>query len=544
MAEIQSVGPFLLGRTLGSGTTGKAKYAQHKETGLPVAVKIINKEFLATRVSMLKKVEREIAVLKLLDHPHVMRMYDVYETSKYLFLVLEYCQGGELFDYLVKKGKIDPSEALRIFQQIISGIEYLHEHMVCHRDLKPENLLWDGDGNIKIADFGMASLMKQGSLLSTSCGSPHYASPEVVMGTKYDGRVADIWSCGVILFALLTGKLPFDDDNIRRLLTKVKTGIFQMPQTLPNEIKELLSSMLTVDPTKRITISQIKQNSWFQSNNMIILRFPSPLDTLHPDPIKDPKTIDEAILRSLHSLSWGTEDEIKRYLTEPKPNRVKVFYKLLHDRKQLSSKELYAPRKNKKVIVPKDEPQEVEMIDDIAPSSSRVPHSKPIQIGNNNSTANDPLESSPHHLKPPPSSPFQKTTLMVGSPLPSNSPIVGSSPKRSWFSSFFSTQEKQHVSQREAFGLYVTKAENLESIQEELERTMNTLKLQFNRLDSHHYQCKYTNTSHNLTFDFKIEILNVHQKNYRFFVNFVPLLTKNSPDYSQVWDWFAEELNL
>jgi len=268
--EIHSIGPFVLGKTLGTGTTGKVKLAFHKETGAKVAVKIISKEFLSTRQTVLKKVEREIAAMKVLSHSSVLRLYDVYESDKHLFLVLEHVEGGELFDYLIKKGRLDASEALVHFQQIIFGLDYCHSYLICHRDLKPENLLLDENKNIKIADFGMASLMRKGNLLSTSCGSPHYASPEVVQGVKYEGTSADIWSCGVILYALLTGKLPFDDDNIRRLLSKVKSGIFSMPPFLHKDIKDLLWKMLVVDPSKRITMQEIKQNIWFNSNRATI----------------------------------------------------------------------------------------------------------------------------------------------------------------------------------------------------------------------------------------------------------------------------------
>uniref|UniRef100_A0A8C8Z6Y5 BR serine/threonine kinase 2 n=1 Tax=Prolemur simus TaxID=1328070 RepID=A0A8C8Z6Y5_PROSS len=149
------------------------------------------------------KVEREIAILKLIEHPHVLKLHDVYENKKYLYLVLEHVSGGELFDYLVKKGRLTPKEARKFFRQIISALDFCHSHSICHRDLKPENLLLDEKNNIRIADFGMASLQVGDSLLETSCGSPHYACPEVIRGEKYDGRKADVWSCGVILFALL-----------------------------------------------------------------------------------------------------------------------------------------------------------------------------------------------------------------------------------------------------------------------------------------------------------------------------------------------------
>ncbi|KAL7977383.1 hypothetical protein Chor_009332 [Crotalus horridus] len=171
------------------------------------------------------------------------------------YLVLEHVSGGELFDYLVKKGRLTPKEARKFFRQIVSALDFCHSYSICHRDLKPENLLLDEKNNIRIADFGMASLQVGDSLLETSCGSPHYACPEVIKGEKYDGRRADMWSCGVILFALLVGALPFDDDNLRQLLEKVKRGIFHMPHFIPPDCQNLLRGMIEVEPEKRLSVS-------------------------------------------------------------------------------------------------------------------------------------------------------------------------------------------------------------------------------------------------------------------------------------------------
>ncbi|KAK2144398.1 hypothetical protein LSH36_761g01013 [Paralvinella palmiformis] len=177
-------------------------------------------------------------------------------------LVLEHVSGGELFDYLVKKGRLTPKEARRFFRQIISALDFCHSHSICHRDLKPENLLLDEKNNIRVADFGMASLQVDGSMLETSCGSPHYACPEVIRGEKYDGRKADVWSCGVILYALLVGALPFDDDNLRQLLEKVKRGVFHIPHFVPPDCQNLLRGMIETDPNKRLTLEQIHRHPW------------------------------------------------------------------------------------------------------------------------------------------------------------------------------------------------------------------------------------------------------------------------------------------
>ncbi|CAF2052698.1 unnamed protein product [Rotaria magnacalcarata] len=181
-------------------------------------------------------------------------------------MVMEYVSGGELFDYIVKKGKLTEGEARPFFQQIISGVDYCHRHMVVHRDLKPENLLLDDASHVKIADFGLSNIMKDGELLKTSCGSPNYAAPEVVSGELYAGPEVDIWSCGVILYALLTGTLPFDDDNVQVLFKKIRSGIFPIPEYLNTSVVDLLQRMLTVDPVRRATIKEIREHEWFKVN--------------------------------------------------------------------------------------------------------------------------------------------------------------------------------------------------------------------------------------------------------------------------------------
>lgn len=281
MSQMSYVGPYRLDKTLGKGQTGLVKLAIHCITGKKVAIKIINRNKLSE--SVLQKVEREIAIMKLIEHPHVLGLYDVYENKKFLYLMLEHVSGGELFDYLVSKGRLSIKEARKFFKQIISALDFCHNHSICHRDLKPENLLLDDRGNIKVADFGMASLQLENSLLETSCGSPHYASPEVVRGEKYDGRRADVWSCGVILYALLVGALPFDDDNLRHLLEKVKRGAFTIPPFVPAECQSLLRSMIEVDAEKRITLAEVLRHPWvvagggcsgISGNNSRISNFP------------------------------------------------------------------------------------------------------------------------------------------------------------------------------------------------------------------------------------------------------------------------------
>nr|XP_046253680.1 serine/threonine-protein kinase BRSK2-like isoform X11 [Scatophagus argus] len=327
------VGPYRLEKTLGKGQTGLVKLGVHCVTCQKVAIKIVNREKLSE--SVLMKVEREIAILKLIEHPHVLKLHDVYENKKYLYLVLEHVSGGELFDYLVKKGRLTPKEARKFFRQIISALDFCHSHSICHRDLKPENLLLDEKNNIRIADFGMASLQVGDSLLETSCGSPHYACPEVIRGEKYDGRKADAWSCGVILFALLVGALPFDDDNLRNLLEKVKLGVFHMPHFIPPDCQNLLRGMIEVDASKRLTLEQIQKHTWYLAGK----NEPEPEQ---PVPRKvairtlaSAEEIDPDVLESMHSLGcFRDKDKLTKDLLSEDENQEKMIYFLLLDRKE------------------------------------------------------------------------------------------------------------------------------------------------------------------------------------------------------------------
>jgi serine/threonine protein kinase len=268
--DAKYVGPWVIGECVGKGASGHVKIARHRRTGQLAAIKILPLDFvfgsrtsLNTRQAKVDKqrlgIDREIIMMKLMNHPNIMRIYDVYEGEKELYLILEYVEGGELFDFLVNRGKLPPLDALAYFKQIIYGLNYAHAFSIIHRDLKPENILIHSLNPplIKIADWGMAAFAPPSLELETSCGSPHYASPEIVHGHKYSGTATDIWSCGVILFALLTGRLPFDDKNVRTLLSKVKAGKYDMPAWVDPQAQDLISRMLTVDASQRISVSGI-----------------------------------------------------------------------------------------------------------------------------------------------------------------------------------------------------------------------------------------------------------------------------------------------
>lgn len=331
--EEQYVGPYKLEKTLGKGQTGLVKMGIHCVTGKRVAIKIVNREKLSE--SVLMKVEREIAIMKLIEHPHVLGLFDVYENKKYLYLVLEHVSGGELFDYLVKKGRLTPKEARRFFRQIISALDFCHSHNICHRDLKPENLLLDDKNNIRVADFGMASLQVEGSMLETSCGSPHYACPEVIRGEKYDGRKADVWSCGVILYALLVGALPFDDDNLRQLLEKVKKGVFHIPHFVSPDCQNLLRGMIEVNPELRLTLEQIHRHSWVVVGTKQDYDMELPvMQIVQTSVIPSVEDLDPDVLSTMNSLQcFKDKDKLVQELLNSKHNTEKVVYFLLLDRK-------------------------------------------------------------------------------------------------------------------------------------------------------------------------------------------------------------------
>ncbi|XP_076824493.1 maternal embryonic leucine zipper kinase-like [Clavelina lepadiformis] len=252
---------YKLKETVGSGGFAKVKRAVHLPTGETVAIKIMDKVALGAD---LPRVKTEIEAMKNLHHQHICRLYQVVETPKKIFMVLEYCSGGELFDYIVQRDRLSESESRVFFRQIVSAVSYMHNLGYAHRDLKPENLLIDDDQKLKLIDFGLCAKPKGGvdGRLHTCCGSPAYAAPELVSGKSYIGSEADLWSMGVLLYALLNGFLPFDDDNIGLLYRKIKAGIYDTPDWLSADSLFLLKRLLQVDPKRRITVEQLRSHPW------------------------------------------------------------------------------------------------------------------------------------------------------------------------------------------------------------------------------------------------------------------------------------------
>lgn len=213
-----------------------------------------------------EKIQREIHLWKMFHHPHIVKLYEYFDTKDDIYVVFEYICKGELFELISNKGQLDEEEARRYFHQIIFAIDYAHGFGVAHRDLKPENIMLDSHDNIKLVDFGLSNVMKEGRALKTSWGSPNYAAPEVINGKTYDGCQVDVWSWGVILFAMLFGELPFDEDNINTMFKHIKNAKYYMKDAASIEAKDLLNKMIQPDPFKRITISEIKNHPWFKLN--------------------------------------------------------------------------------------------------------------------------------------------------------------------------------------------------------------------------------------------------------------------------------------
>ncbi|KAL7265665.1 hypothetical protein ACSBR1_003452 [Camellia fascicularis] len=256
---------YEIGKLLGQGTFGKVHHARNLETGMSVAIKMIDKEKVL-KVGMFEQITREISVMRMVRHPNIVQLYEVMASKTKIYFVMEYVKGGELFDK-VAKGKLKEDLARKYFQQLISAVDFCHSRGVYHRDLKPENILLDENGNLKVSDFGLSALAeskRQDGLLHTTCGTPAYVAPEVINRKGYDGSKADIWSCGVILYVLLAGYLPFHDSNLMEMYRKIGKADFKFPNWFSPEVRRLVSKMLDPNPNTRISIAKIMESSWFR----------------------------------------------------------------------------------------------------------------------------------------------------------------------------------------------------------------------------------------------------------------------------------------
>uniref|UniRef100_A0A3B4A7A4 MAP/microtubule affinity-regulating kinase 3 n=1 Tax=Periophthalmus magnuspinnatus TaxID=409849 RepID=A0A3B4A7A4_9GOBI len=330
--EQPHIGNYRLLKTIGKGNFAKVKLARHILTGREVAIKIIDKTQL--NPTSLQKLYREMRIMKTLNHPNIVQLFEVIETEKTLYLVMEYASGGEVFDYLVAHGRMKEKEARAKFRQIVSAVHYCHQKNIVHRDLKAENLLLDADANIKIADFGFSNEFSVGSKLDTFCGSPPYAAPELFQGKKYDGPEVDIWSLGVILYTLVSGSLPFDGQNLKELRERVLRGKYRVPFYMSTDCEVILRRFLVLNPTKRCSLEQIMRDKWinvgYEGNEL----------RPHTEPAED--FSDTTRIDVMVGMGFS-RDEIQEALNGHKYNEVTATYLLLGRAGQVSTQSVSGP---------------------------------------------------------------------------------------------------------------------------------------------------------------------------------------------------------
>uniref|UniRef100_A0A3P8XR28 Maternal embryonic leucine zipper kinase n=1 Tax=Esox lucius TaxID=8010 RepID=A0A3P8XR28_ESOLU len=310
--------------TIGSGGFAKVKLGRHILTGEKVAIKIMDKKDLGDD---LPRVKLEIEAMKSLSHQHVCRLYHVIETNTQIFMVLEYCPGGELFDYIIAKDRLSEEETRVFFRQIVSAMAYVHSQGYAHRDLKPENLLIDEDHNLKLIDFGLCAKPKGGLSyeLMTCCGSPAYAAPELIQGKAYIGSEADVWSMGVLLFALLCGYLPFDDDNCMALYRKITKGVFDNPRWLSPGSILLLNQMMQVNPRHRVTVRQLLDHPWMMTG------YGSPVEWHSKRPLG---YIDEDCITEMAVSLQHSRNTTRQMVSQWRYDHTTAIYLLLLSKKQ------------------------------------------------------------------------------------------------------------------------------------------------------------------------------------------------------------------
>ena len=310
-------GPYLLGEALGEGAFAKVRLATQIHIKEKCAIKIVDKR-LIEGTKDIQRLKKEIKILKSIRHKNIIQLFDIMESKTNLYFVLEYCKGGELFDYIVKNKRLKEGEACIFFQQIINGVEYLHNQGIIHRDLKPENLLLDYKNNIKISDFGLSTFFSKNNFLQTACGTPFYAPPEMLEGLQYNGESSDIWSCGIILYAMLCGTLPFSESKEEIIVKKIKAHDYIIPNYLSKEAQDILYHILKVNPDERFTIDNIKQHPWFN------LVQPHLMKGITFNKIKIP--VDDNILNMVQNYGFNKEECKKLLLKNKFCSLTSIYY--------------------------------------------------------------------------------------------------------------------------------------------------------------------------------------------------------------------------
>ena len=317
---------FKMSKKLGEGRFSIVKLGTHSLTNQPVAIKILDKTKIA-KLEDKERINREIKIMKKINHFSITKLYTIIETKYIIYLVQEYVQGKELNDYLYTKGKLDESEACKFFHQIISGLSYLHYIGIAHRDFKPENILLTNDNKIlKIIDFGLSNIYKKGQLLKTGCGSPCYCPPEMIKEEGYNGEKSDIWSAGIILYLMLCGHLPFYEEDNQLMYQKIISGQYNIPKFLSDEAKDIIKKILEVDPKKRLNFEEIKQHPWFNIIDKKYMMYKG------IDIDADIIPIDEDIVEQMEKMGIN-KVEIRYNILKNYHNKITTIYNLLLKKK-------------------------------------------------------------------------------------------------------------------------------------------------------------------------------------------------------------------
>ena len=263
--SIKQIGDYILGEEIGSGAFGKVLLGKHILTEEKVAIKILDKMILNQTPEDYELVKKEISILKLVKHKYIVQLYEILQTAQHIFIIMEYCEGKEILDYILTKNRLNELESLKYFQQLINCLFYLHSQNIAHRDIKIDNMLLDSNKDLKLIDFGLSTKYTDDDLLDQPCGTVVYAAPEVLEGKEYHGMLADVWSSGIVLFGMLAGYLPFSDKDDEENKKQVIKGIINIPDFFSAQVKDLLKHMLDVNPMTRYTLQEIKDHPWFNT---------------------------------------------------------------------------------------------------------------------------------------------------------------------------------------------------------------------------------------------------------------------------------------
>ncbi|XP_052026005.1 sperm motility kinase 2B-like [Apodemus sylvaticus] len=305
---------YILGKTISHGGRSNVKLAHHRLTGTPVAVKMIPKQ-----ENWCHPVTSEVESMMTLNHPNIISLFQVIKTEKRVYLIMELCEGKSLYHHILEAGHLQEDEARAIFTQILHAMNYCHDQGIVHRDLKPDNIMIDSNGKIKVIDFGLSAQVKPGQRLSYHCGTFPFAAPELLLGRLYDGHKLDVWTLGIFLYLMITGRVPFDASNLLHFRRQVVSGKYPVPSRLSRKLQDLVRLLLTADPKQRPTIGEVLKHPWVREDSQVFTHPCEELPTLGPD---------VAIIKAMGHLGFREED-IKDSLFCKKYNQAMACYSFL-----------------------------------------------------------------------------------------------------------------------------------------------------------------------------------------------------------------------